>query len=333
MPPIYKPIVKLAVAIHTELGNYQRRDELVELPMRSWQRCAELVRQIRRAQLRSWRLAAKTLLNDLRCTIPSLLLEVTAMQEKLPTTVATNRLATANDIYQDLVALDNEFDELNYDKRVRHLSVTTEPIVLEGVYLGPFEIRLQWAQPVSGEAPAYRVIARDPHPAESRENVAHPHVMDEVLCEGDGRHAIRQALSQGRLLDFFTLVAGILRNYNPESPFVELAMWYGSSCSDCGAALSKDESNSCQECCETLCCDCETVCCGCDDNCCAGCIRSCRACDDNYCRNCLRPCHGCQARVCSSCLDENERCLNCHEEESPEARTSHSESFPNEAAV
>ena len=31
--------------------------------------------------------------------------------------------------------------------------------------------------PVS-DAPAYRVIAKDPHPAESRENVTHPHVMD-----------------------------------------------------------------------------------------------------------------------------------------------------------
>jgi hypothetical protein len=48
----------------------------------------------------------------------------------------------------------------------------------------------------SGE-PAYRVIAKDAHPAESRENVTHPHVMDEVLCEGDGKHGIRRALSEG----------------------------------------------------------------------------------------------------------------------------------------
>ena len=49
--------------------------------------------------------------------------------------------------------------------------------------------------------------------------------MDERLCEGDGRSAIRQALAQGRLLDFFMLVAGGLRTYNAESPFVALEIW------------------------------------------------------------------------------------------------------------
>ena len=131
-------------------------------------------------------------------------------------------------------------NELDYDCRGRRLSVVTEPIVLAGVYLGPFEIRLQWARPTRGDMPAYRVIAKDPHPAEGRDNVTHPHVMDEILCEGEGRHAVRQALKQGRLLDFFTLVAGILRTYNPESPFVELVLWHGGSCSDCGAGVNED---------------------------------------------------------------------------------------------
>ena len=70
------------------------------------------------------------------------------MAQRLPRSTATARSATAHDIYQDLVALRQEFEELDYDLRERRLSVVTEPIVLEGVYLGPFEIRLQWARPM-----------------------------------------------------------------------------------------------------------------------------------------------------------------------------------------
>jgi hypothetical protein len=88
---------------------------------------------------------------------------------------------------------------------------------------------------------ALRVIAKDPPPCESRENVTHPHVMDETLCEGHGRHAIRQAIAQGRLLDFFTLVANGLRTYNEESPFVALELWYGAACSDCGAVVDDED--------------------------------------------------------------------------------------------
>ena len=164
--------------------------------------------------------------------------------------------------------------------------------MLEGVYLGPFEIQLQWARVTNGGEPAYRVIAKDPHPAESRENVTHPHVMDEILCEGDGKHGIRRALSEGRLLDFFTLVAGVLRTYNPESPFVELALWSGSSCSDCGALVDEDYSYSCHKCGDTICGECETVCGGCDDSCCSGCIGSCAACEESFCRRCLKTLRG-----------------------------------------
>src|SRR6185503_21200255 len=183
-------------------------------------------------------------------------------------------------------------------------------------YLGPFEIQLQWSRQLQGDAPAYRVLAKDPHPAESRDNVTHPHVMDEILCEGDGRHAIRQALSQGWLLDFFTLVSGVLRTYNPESPFVELALWSGSSCSDCGALVDEDYSYSCHKCGDTICGECETVCGGCDDSCCSGCIGMCAACEESFCRRCLKPCEACHRHVCSGCLDDQERCTICHEEES-----------------
>src|SRR4051812_1093093 len=183
MPTINKPLVRLAAAIHTQLCGQRAVETLIELPVRPWERCRDLVRQIRRAQLRGWHLAATLLSNDLDYSTRSVLTEVSALQQRLTCTASRKLLVTASDVYRDLLTLGEEFKELDYDAKACRLSVTTEAIVLEGVYLGPFEIQLQWARMTSGE-PAFRVIAKDAHPAESRENVTHPHVMDEVLCEG-----------------------------------------------------------------------------------------------------------------------------------------------------
>jgi putative hydrolase of the HAD superfamily len=197
----------------------------MELPVNTWEACLRIARQIRRAELRNWQLAVAELSTDLRHSLASFESQVADILRELPSPTVMGKIVTTNDIYKDLVALGEEFEETNYDHNGCWLSVTTEPLELEGVFLGPFEIRLDWRRGQN----SYRVIATDPHPSESRENVTHPHVMDDLLCEGEGKLAIRQALAQGRLLDFFTLVAGILRNYNPESPFVELALWYGQS--------------------------------------------------------------------------------------------------------
>jgi hypothetical protein len=332
MPTINKTLMRLAAAMHTQLSSRQANESLIEMPVRPWDRCTELVRQIRRAQLRGWNLAAISLSKDLECSIRSVLIEVTDLQQRITCRTVRQNLMTASDVYRDLVTLSEEFEELDFDSKACRLSVTTEPIVLEGVFLGPFEIQLQWARVTNGGELAYRVIPKDPHPAQSRENVMHPHVMDEFLCEGDGKHGIRRALSEGRLLDFFTLIAGVLRTYNPESPFVELALWSGSSCSDCGALVDEDYSYSCQKCGDTICGECETVCGGCDDSCCSGCIGPCAACEDSFCRRCLKTCEACHRHACSGCLDDQERCTKCHEDES-ESEDGGSESPPDSIAV
>jgi hypothetical protein len=219
------------------------------------------------------------------------------------------------DIYHDLVTLAEEFDTLDYKRNAHWLSVTTEPIELQGIYLGPFEIRLGWNRVADANGAAYRVVASEPHPAASRETVTHPHVMDENLCEGEGRTAIRGALAQGRLLDFFTLVAGVLRTYSAESPFVPLSAWYGEACSDCGGTIDDDEGYTCQRCDELVCEDCQTTCAGCQDSLCSDCVHGCSICEDNYCRGCLQTCAQCDAHCCTNCLDEDERCTHCHDEE------------------
>jgi hypothetical protein len=316
MPSTNKPFLRLAGAIHAELAAPRSRDTFVELPTCSWDRCAQLVRLVRRAELRGWHLAAEELRRDLGYTLSTLQSELTAIASQSPRIPITKALAKVGDVYCDLLALNEEFDEVDHDLRGRWLSVTTEPITLQDIYLGPFEIQLDWGR--SGDDSAYRVIANEPHPAESRDNVTHPHVMDDRLCEGHSRQAIRQALSQGRLLDFFTLVANGLRTYNEESPFVALEIWHGATCSNCGAIVDEEERYLCQRCEETICQGCEVACCGCDDCYCSQCITGCEACDDNFCGGCLKPCKQCQRNICSNCLEEDERCSACHEKQERE---------------
>jgi hypothetical protein len=313
MNPINKHLLRLAGAIHAWLASHRYQDRLAELPKWSWDACAELARKIRRAEQRGWHMAAAELRHDLRYTLRTLEGELGAISAQLSAMTTTDCTATAGDVYEDLLALTDDFDEMDFDIHEQRLSVTTEPITLQDIYLGPFEIRLDWGRARSDAA--YRIIAQDPHPAESRENCTHPHVLDEILCEGHSRHAIRQALGQGRLLDFFTLVANGVRTYNEESPFVALEVWYGATCADCSAVVHDDDRYVCQRCEETICSGCETTCCGCDDSCCSQCNTGCAVCDDNFCRRCVKPCQECRQNVCSGCLHDDERCASCHDNE------------------
>jgi hypothetical protein len=318
MSKINKTLLMLASVIAGRLAARQNSEPLLVLPEHSWQLCEALVRQIRRARLRGWHLAARVLSMDLRHSLGGLQSEVTTLQGRLPGALEAATPPRAHDIYRDLVSLRDDFPSMDHCQN--YLSVTTEAITLQGLYLGPFEIRLDLRQLGLENAASFRVIATDPHPAESRENVTHPHVMDEILCEGEGRQAIRAALAQGRLLDFFTLVASVLRHYNPESPFVELELWYGQSCSDCGGLVGEDDLYSCRRCGESVCGECEVVCCDCEESCCNSCSSVCPHCDSAYCASCLTRCDTCRMSVCPNCLDELERCPNCHEDDSQTGR-------------
>lgn len=299
MPQIDKRLWRLATAVHTALAGSQHAPR-IDWPQSAWDQCAELVRQSQRAEMRGWKLAAEAFRRDLGYTIPTLQSELAALVAQLPRFKAIQTTTTVGDIYADLLALAKDFGELDFDVGGRWVGVTTEPITLAGIYLGPFEIRLDLRR-IRDDYP-YRVIAKDPHACESREEVTHPHVSSERLCEGDSRTAIRQAIAQGRLLDFFTLVANGLRSYNPDSPFVALELWYGSSCNDCDCLVDEDDRYVCQKCESTICSECQSCCQGCDDTCCSQCGASCEACDEVYCRDCLKPCGDCQRQICPECF-------------------------------
>ena len=246
---------------------------------------------------------------------------------------ASARQSTACDIHADLVALREEFDGVAFDQRKRTLTVTTEPIELEGTYLGPFEIQLDWSDLTGGNRDKYRVIAVEANPAAANESVTHPHVQDEAVCEGEGRQMIRCALEQGRLLDFFVIVANLLQTYNSGSSYVLLCDWYGAECADCGATVSNDEQCTCEHCQTTTCRGCQQKCSDCDGIYCSECTTSCDGCDETRCRSCMAVCSVCHDEYCQSCLNDDERCNDCHEQENETTEACDSASYHNAQAA
>ncbi len=311
-------LLRLAAAIHESLSSGQSTTAHVELPTTSWQQSEHLLRRMRRAQQRGWQLAVQRLQCDLREMPRRLHGELIAIDHLLEPQSNEVHRASIGDIHADLVALHEEFDEVSFNRRGKTISVTTEPIELEGVYLGPLEIRLDWSDLAEGHPHNYRVIALEANPAASNESVTHPHVQDEAVCEGDGHLPIRKSLEQGRLLDFFTIVANLLRTYNAGSPYVSLSDWYGVECADCGSTVSDDERWTCELCGAYVCGDCYVSCPGCDGLFCGACVTRCAGCEENHCGACMKQCAGCRTELCPGCLEENERCSDCHDQETEE---------------
>jgi len=217
------------------------------------------------------------------------------------------------DIYLDLQQAEDEFGDLAYDLKEQTLSVTTEAIRLEGVYLGPFEIRLDVRRLGEARGTPYTIEALDPHPASSNEAVTHPHVSDGRLCAGDGGAAIQAALAAGRIFDFFSLVQAVLTNYNPQSPYVSLDEWSGIACHECGYSVSQDDVYWCSVCENDFCQDCSSYCSRCNETVCRTCLETCSVCEESVCPGCLDTCPRCGRELCRTCLEEDQ--CPCQEEE------------------
>jgi hypothetical protein len=240
--------------------------------------------------------------------------------------------ATVSAIYRDLLALSREFEHVEVDLSTREVAVTTDPIVLDDVFLGDFEIRLSWDD-IGDIRQPYRVIARDPHPSAKRSDVTHPHVQDEHLCEGEGSPAIAAALTERRIFDFFLLVDQVLHTYGRGSTYVELSDWTGVPCESCGANLMEDEQYECRSCGDVCCDECTSNCQGCDESFCSGCLVGCAECSDSYCGSCLAECRECRQRCCKNCLQESGFCGRCDEQQAEEQENEPTEDLRNESVA
>ena len=278
-----------------------------------------------------WQIALRAVVEDRIWRLERLSNEISEVTRRLKDCQQQSFTATAADIYRDLVVLNDEFESVQVCDSPHTLTISTEAIELDGIYLGPFDICLDLSSLQNESTFAYEIIATDPHPADCNSEVTHPHVQHQLLCEGDATVPIRKALQQGRLLDFFQIVATVLRTYNSDSPHVDLADWHGVKCDDCGYSMNSDDVYHCDGCEGKLCNECLCSCSSCDSPRCNECIQSCEACGDSLCKNCLTVCDDCSMEICNDCLNEEARCDECYEKQRQEAEQNDAEGSDEEA--
>lgn len=307
--PTYEAL-RASAAIHHQLVRRHHEEASVLLPDRSFGEAQRLVRQIHRAHRHGWPSAAHLLTARLRSALEDCHYRLIETLASLRQRTSAPAIPTETELSREILALQREFDEVELEAETGEIRVTVGPIVLEGIDLGRFQICLDW-EPSRGPSPYY-ILALDPNPTSSNPEVSHPHVQDQQLCEGEGRAAIREALLQGRLYDFFLVVSQILSTYARGSAYVELDEWHGQRCTDCGGIVDEEESYTCCQCEAVLCRECVTTCPHCDRDYCSSCISACEVCRERSCAACLEECSVCHRAVCPNCLEEG-LCGACHE--------------------
>ena len=314
-PRYQRLLFKAAQAIHRQRCRIVDHPALPALPTGIWQRVTTTYRQINQALVCDWDEAARRKTAELCDWLSDLQSAARNLATDLGPRLVPKRVSAPAEIYRDLVALQQEPLAVEVDYEAAQVCVRTEPIELDSVALGRFEIRLDWRE-VRDPYESYRVVALDPNPAACDDAVTHPHVRDERLCEGEGRTGIRRALAEGRLFDFFTIVDRLLHTYARGQAYVELDRWSGMRCSDCSSIVDDGDCSSCDRCEEMICCDCTNSCPHCQQICCASCLDRCPHCEELTCPGCLEHCSQCQVCVCPDCLTD-QLCRECNETQSP----------------
>jgi hypothetical protein len=334
-PLTQRQILRLARMIIEELAKRQTAQHRhiaghIDQVIEQVRRLSSLRRQLAMAADRGWNAATGKIIEDLRDCIRDIPYH-SAEADRAIDDVKPQEVALG-DVVAELRQCQNEFDGLQYTPDGTCLSITTDSIELEDVYLGEFQIALDISRlsQVRHDA-TYRIIALDPHPASSNSDVTHPHVSGEHMCEGDAAAAIGAALASGRVFDFFSLVKGVLTTYNSSSPYVSLSDWDGVSCHECGYTTSQDNLHYCESCDNDLCDECMSYCRQCDDSVCRSCLEECGACGEQICSSCKTKCPDCGRVICKSCLEQQE-CPCIEERKEQEQDDSESDDQPTQAA-
>jgi hypothetical protein len=331
-----KEFVRVAGMIRDALGKVRKSRYLecvrqLSLFTSSLQEMAHGSRRLALALSRDWLAAAEECCQSIGghlSQIPYCTSKLESLLDGRPKEVPT--LAA---LVEELRALQEEFDDVAFNADEGALCAITEPITLEDTYLGPFRIALYLDKlhEMVHKIPYY-VTALEPHPAAKDEAITHPHVSNEVLCEGDGAAALRAAFEEGRLSDFFVLVRGILTTYNPDSPYISLGDWDGTACYDCGYVMDDESSYSCSHCGNAVCDSCSRVCANCGEIACGECASHCAICDRSLCPPCAKTqCRECESICCESCISDG-LCPDCREErenEDEEQETQTTDETPN----
>jgi hypothetical protein len=217
-----------------------------------------------------------------------------------------------------------------FEFKESHINITSENISLTDTKkttwdLGSFTINLPLETIFNdsiNNSQKYFVTANEPNACASDESITHPHVRDEWLCEGEAKVAIAAALKQGRLVDFFDMIMGILNTYGYDNPYAKLEAWdVTEECCECGghvyddsrticgcdAILCEDCGSCCSVCDNVMCSECNYTCDHCNTHLCDGCRERCSSCRSYYCPDCITTCDSCDYKYCNDCADS------CHE--------------------
>ena len=150
------------------------------------------------------------------------------------------QVCSASDIFRDILALYDEFEEVAIDLNEHTLAVTTDRIVLDDVNLGPFKIRLDW----HGLCSSVRIASWPSIPIRPPRAKTLPIPTSRTSCFArvKAARAIHAALAECRLHDFFMLVDQVLHTYGRGSAYVELDRWGSIPCEECGDSVDEDDS-------------------------------------------------------------------------------------------
>jgi hypothetical protein len=308
MPDYDRNFFRVASLLHEGLLRLHKRE--IEFSLRWWEfeHCQQLHRKLRKARSRNLTLAAATVADDLERALHRLREQLTSLLSGGNSLSISPRIPTLKDLYSEVQGLFAEFDDVDYNLKRREIVVTTEPIELEDVCLGEFEIRLDLNG--LGKSHPYQVVAKDPHHAAAAESLTHPHVRHNHLCEGEGALPIQRALESGRLADFFQIVNQILHTYNSGSAYAPLDEWAGERCADCGHTVAANAMRCCDQCDCSVCDDCLSYCGSCEHRTCASCRHGCSDCSQSLCCECVNSCEVCEDTFCQSCLSHG-KCKSC----------------------
>ena len=322
MRPV-RELLRLALRLH---ATYQQRlIKDAQNQQADWERLERRYEEVKRqrqliekARAHGWHLAARKQEEDFSGALRACAESVTDMGQQW--FAEPDPIPRPADLHAELNHLHEEFDDVRIDGKKKTVAIQTKSIVLEGIALGPFLLRLHWPRLAErADVDCFEVTAIDPHPAENDRSVSHPHVRNRHLCAGDATVPLEKALEQGRLVDAFCLVRSVVETYNSGSAYVALDDWGGLSCWNCGYVVSDDDryfcdccehdlcsdcSSSCQQCDRTLCSSCQTRCDVCEAPCCSRCLQTSACSELSCCANCLKACAVCEAEVASSELDE-----------------------------
>ena len=133
-----KIALRAAAVICRRLTERQACQGTLQLPLYEWSQMQKLVRKIELAHKQHWHRAARVLTEDLLHQADLCHYRLLDLMAILRQKTALPEIPSHKDIFQEILAIKYEFDQVDVDPKTGEICVTTNSIVLEGIRLGRF---------------------------------------------------------------------------------------------------------------------------------------------------------------------------------------------------